>query len=471
MKVQLQLKQTTQLALTPQLQQSIRLLQLSTQELEQEVEEFLRLNPMLERIDGRDGAVDPEPGLFEPADPIETGPSSPSAEVEQESWSFEEGSGIGQGGQGEDEDEGIQDLRVIPLSLRDHLLGQIRLMPLEERDQELVATLIDHLDEDGYLRHSFTDLNSSVSDALGEVEESEWLVALRLLQSLDPAGIGARTLSECLEVQLLASHETEEDKRLGKKLLDHLEWLAQREYTRLRRVLGVEERKVRELQQMLLHFDPRPGAAFSVAETRYVVPDVIVRRTGRGWSVSLNEGVMPRLRVNQVYANILKKGVPGHSMSQQLQEARWLIKNIQQRFDTILRVACAVVERQKDFLERGEVGMKPLVLREIAEVLGLHESTISRVTVQKYLLTPRGLFELKYFFSSHVGTDSGEAASSTAVRALIRQLINQEDIKNPLSDQRIANMLGERGFQVARRTVAKYREAMHLSAASLRKSL
>ncbi|EQD69234.1 RNA polymerase, sigma 54 subunit, RpoN [mine drainage metagenome] len=471
MKVQLQLKQTTQLSLTPQLQQSIRLLQLSTQELEQEVEEFLRLNPLLERADGKDGAVDSEPGAFETADSIETAEPSSSAEIEQESWNFEEGSGIGLGGQGEDEDEGIQDLRVIPLSLRDHLLGQVRLMPLEERDQELVATLIDYLDEDGYLRHSFIDLNSSVSDALGEVEESEWLVALRILQSLDPAGIGARTLSECLELQLLASHATDEDKRLGKKLLDHLEWLAQREYTRLKRVLGIEERKVRELQQMLLHFDPRPGAAFSTAETRYVVPDVIVRRTERGWSVSLNEGVMPRLRVNQVYANILKKGVPGHSMSQQLQEARWLIKNIQQRFDTILRVACAVVERQKDFLERGEVGMKPLVLREIAEVLGLHESTISRVTVQKYLLTPRGLFELKYFFSSHVGTDSGEAASSTAVRALIRQLINQEDIKSPLSDQRIANLLGERGFQVARRTVAKYREAMHLPAASLRKSL
>ncbi len=471
MKVQLQLKQTTQLALTPQLQQSIRLLQLSTQELEQEVEEFLRLNPLLERVDGKDGAVDSEPGAFESADSVDSGPS-PSAEVEQESWSFEEGSGTGQGGQGEDEDEGIQqDLRVVPLSLRDHLLGQIRLMPLGERDQELVATLIDHLDEDGYLRYAFIDLNSSVSGELGEVEESEWLVALRILQSLDPAGIGARTLSECLELQLLASQATEEDKRLGKKMLDHLEWLAQREYTRLRRALGIEERKVRELQQMLQHFDPRPGAAFSATETRYVVPDVIVRRTERGWSVSLNEGVMPRLRVNQVYANLLKKGTPGHSMSQQLQEARWLIKNIQQRFDTILRVACAVVERQKDFLERGEIGMKPLVLREIAEALGLHESTISRVTVQKYLLTPRGLFELKYFFSSHVGTDSGEAASSTAIRALIRQLINQEDIKSPLSDQRIANLLGERGFQVARRTVAKYREAMHLSAASLRKSL
>lgn len=467
MKVQLQLKQTTQLTLTPQLQQSIRLLQLSTVELEQEVETFLRNNPLIERIEAHE-APDSGP-LGEMVDTPHASEHAEDSAITMESWGFEDGESGGRS-RDADEDESFPDLRVAHTSLSDHLFNQLRLLQLSERDLQLLMVMIDNLDEDGYLRQSFDQL-ATETDLTDAVDEREWSTALHLLQSLEPVGIGARNLAECLRLQIQdRSDLTLDERQSAEKLTQHLPILAQKDYARLKLMLGVGESTLRRLHQWLLQLDPRPGAAFMLAEAHYVVPDVLVRRKGRGWAVMLNPEVIPKLRINSLYSRCLE-GTQGASLNPQLQEARWLIKNIGQRFDTILRVAQAVVERQRDFFELGEVAMKPLVLREIADTLGLHESTISRVTSQKYLLTPKGLFELKYFFSSHVGTDGGGAASSTAIRALVRQLIAREDVKHPLSDQRMADVLGEQGYQVARRTVAKYREAMHIQAASLRKSL
>jgi len=249
--------------------------------------------------------------------------------------------------------------------------------------------------------------------------------------------------------------------------------LAARDFNKLKRLLGVSEDELRDIRSLVLTLDPKPGRQFGMGDVRYVVPDVVVRKTGGRWSASLNREAMPRLRINKMYADILQasRGNGGQHLAGQLQEARWLIKNVQQRFDTILRVTQAIVDRQKNFFEHGEVAMRPLVLREIAEAVGLHESTISRVTTQKYMLTPRGIFELKYFFGSHVSTDTGGACSATAIRALIKQLVAAEDGRKPLSDHRISDILAQQGIQVARRTVAKYREAMHIQPANLRKSI
>jgi RNA polymerase sigma-54 factor len=252
---------------------------------------------------------------------------------------------------------------------------------------------------------------------------------------------------------------------------NHLAWFAQREFNKLKKALDCDDEDLREAQCVIRQCNPHPGAAFAAGASDYVVPDVIVRRAKNGWTVTLNHEVMPRLRVNSMYANLLKQGKGEGQMGAQLQEAKWLIKNMRQRFDTILRVAQAIVERQRNFFSHGAVAMRPLVLREIADTLGLHESTISRVTTQKYMLTPHGMFELKYFFGSHVATEAGGEASSTAIRALIVQLTGAEDPKNPLSDSKIADMLGEQGMVIARRTVAKYREALKIPPVTLRKSL
>jgi len=294
-----------------------------------------------------------------------------------------------------------------------------------------------------------------------------------MLQSFDPPGVGARSAAECLSLQL---HRLDSPaKALALTIVNqHLELLAARDYTRLKKALSVDEPALKAAHELIRSLAPFPGHAFGRVEADFVVPDVIVRKTSAGWMAQLNPDVMPRLRINEMYAQILRssRGESGAAnLQQKLQEARWLIKNIQQRFDTILRVSQAIVERQKSFFTHGEIAMRPLVLREIADTLGLHESTISRVTTNKYMATPMGTFELKYFFGSHVSTETGGAASSTAIRALIKQLVGAEDPKNPLSDSRIAELLGEQGFVVARRTVAKYREALKIPAVNLRKSL
>jgi len=303
------------------------------------------------------------------------------------------------------------------------------------------------------------------------VEPVEMQIALRRVQSLDPLGVGARNVAECLTLQLPSIEDAEERELAGRIVAGHLDRLAQHDVSGLARLLRRTPVEVDAVCERIRRLSPRPGWNVESAATQFITPDVIVRKIRGQWNASLNEAAMPKLRLNRIYADILTRNreSSNQQLTAQLQEAKWLIRNVQQRFDTILRVAKAIVERQRRFFDHGEVAMRPMVLREIADMLTLHESTISRVTTQKYMLTPRGTFELKYFFGSHVATDTGGAASATAIRALIKQLITAEDPKSPLTDSRIADVLGEQGIIVARRTIAKYREALSIPPINLRK--
>jgi RNA polymerase sigma-54 factor len=373
---------------------------------------------------------------------------------------------------GENDEEGDRNFATPDLpTLRDHLISQLSLLRVGERDRALVALLIDALDEDGYLTQPLEEIVAFLPAEL-EVDLEEISIALRHLHNLEPAGVGARSPGECLCLQL-KTLPGDAVRALALTIAEkHLELLASRDYTRLRALTGADDDSLRSAQRLIQGLNPRPGAAFARVEARYVIPDVIVKKTRSTWRASLNPDAMPRLRINRLYAQLAgARGSGGSGLSSQLQEARWLIKNVQQRFDTILRVSQAIVDRQRHFLEHGEVAMRPLVLREIAQTLGLHESTISRVTTQKFMATPRGTFELKYFFGSHVATDAGGAASSTAIRALIKQLVGAEDPRAPLSDARIAQVLGEQGIVVARRTIAKYRESLQIPPVNQRKAL
>lgn len=471
MNAQLNLRQSQHLTLTPQLQQSIRLLQLSTLELNQEVEKVLMENPMLE-LDGEgdEGGMSSASSTIPESNISNTSTEEkPSAEDPQD-WSGEEM----MGSTWQEPEEEPQDWQQAnaPLTLVDHLLSQLRLLALSDRDHQIMTELLSQLDEGGYLGVPLEELVGQ-GPAGEPFEHDELHVALSLLQSLDPAGVGARSVAECLSLQLqaLPAH-TPGLANAMKVVNEHLPLLAQHDFVRLKKLLRIDDVELKEAHQLIRHLDPRPGSSFVPLETRYVAPDVSVKKVRGHWKVVVNSEVVPRLRINRLYADLLGGRRQGQSsLNQQLQEARWFIRNIQQRFETIQKVSQAIVDRQERFLEHGEVAMRPLVLREIAEQVGLHESTISRVTTQKYLMTPRGLYELKYFFSSHVGTESGGAASSTAIRALIRQLVDAEDQRKPLSDNRISDILGEQGIVVARRTVAKYRESLQIQPASQRKTL
>ncbi len=482
MKHSLQLKLSQHLTLTPQLQQSIRLLQLSTVELNQELERYLAENPLLERSDlgPPDQAASPPPPNGASPEPES---AAPAEEQREEPPNLTDDHGFGdehsptgssQSRRDDDDREDFTQFAAAEPTLQEHLLSQVALTGLTERDKRLAAHIIGHLDEDGYLKSELEELRESAAAALDDLEIEELSTALRHVQNLEPTGIGARDAAECLELQLRAMPAGTPHRETAITLVTrHLDVLAARDFNRLKRVLSISEDELREVRALILSLDPKPGRAFGSGDVRYVVPDVVVRKTGGKWIAQLNREAMPRLRINKMYADILQASREngGKHLSGQLQEARWLIKNVQQRFDTILRVTQSIVDRQKNFFEHGEVAMRPLVLREIAEAVGLHESTISRVTTQKYMLTPRGIFELKYFFGSHVSTDTGGACSATAIRALIKQLVAAEDGRKPLSDHRISDILAQQGIQVARRTVAKYREAMHIQPANLRKSI
>ncbi len=494
MKPALSLRLSQHLALTPQLQQSIRLLQLSTVELNQELEQALAENPLLERDDdplanaGRvkaDGSIagseapaangDAEHG--EAPAPAEAGESAPDGGGD---LAFEWG---GRGEARNEDDEGPREWAGTTTTLKDHLLGQLSCTQASPRDRALVELLIDALDDDGYLYQPLDELLAICPHEAG-IELDEFKTALRLLQSFDPAGVGARDVSECLGLQLTALARSAPGLQpvlpLARAIVsEHLPLLAARDFLKLRRALGCNDDELRAAHQLIRTLQPHPGVAFGDTRADYVVPDVFVRKVKSRWTAVLNPDVMPRLRVNQAYADILKRDRSTRSAENsdraqwttRVQEARWLIRNIQQRFETILRVSQAIVDRQHNFFTHGEIAMRPLVLREIADTVSLHESTISRVTANKYMATPFGVFELKYFFGSHVATEAGGSASSTAIRALIKQLIGAEDTRNPLSDSKLAELLGDQGIVVARRTVAKYREAMKIPAVAQRKSL
>jgi RNA polymerase sigma-54 factor len=384
-------------------------------------------------------------------------------------WSFDD---VARTAKAPEDDDARPQLEAHRTSLREHLLEQMRVTLRDVRDRALIELMIDALDDNGYLEEELEEIHARLPAELG-IDMDELSIALKMLQSFDPAGIGARNLAECLALQIKRFPKVPlVTRRMALAIVDnHLALFAQRDFTRLKKVLECDDEDLREAQAIIRQCNPHPGAVFATAASDYVVPDVIVKRTKFGWQVMLNHDVMPRLRVNSLYANILKQNKGEGSLTSQLQEAKWLIKNMRQRFDTILRVAQAIVERQRNFFSHGAVAMRPLVLREIADTLGLHESTISRVTTQKYMLTPHGMFELKYFFGSHVATEAGGEASSTAIRALIKQLIGAEDPKIPFSDSKLADMLGEQGMVVARRTVAKYREALKIPPVNLRKAL
>ncbi len=463
MKQSLQLKLHQQLTLTPQLQQSIRLLQLSTLELGQEISQMLQENPLLERLDGEDsfdGPVGETPAA-------ETERKEHDEVYEEMAWGDR---AVGPAPDEDDDDHGFQQAEAA--GLRQHLAEQLGLTPLTHRDRQLVAFLIEALDDDGYLTASLEELVELFPPEL-EIDPVELHAALGLLQSFDPVGVGARGLSECLWLQLNSLPESTQHLLAAKTLArEHLPLLADREYGKLKKLLSLDDTQFMQLRQLITSLEPRPGAAYTPVSTRYVVPDVFVKKTKGLWIVSLNANAMPKLRINEMYACILRNNrESGSSLATQLQEARWLIKNVQQRFETILKVSQAIVDRQRMFFEHGEVAMRPLTLKEIAEVVELHESTISRVTTQKFMMTPRGLYEFKYFFGSALATEEGGAASSTAMRALIRQFIDAENRTQPLSDSALSELLGKQGFVVARRTVAKYRELLNISPANQRKSL
>ena len=530
MKQGLSLRVSQHLALTPQLQQSIRLLQLSTLELSQEVDQMLDDNPFLEQ------SVDEPPreefGLAQLDTPVRNedlaaesatnsiadyvtetrvgadndGEVTPLSADDGQSWEGDGSASISPddgewGGEARahsnnlngNEDADVTDMARGQESLQSHLHRQALALRLGAEDRLALQFLIESLNDDGYLEDSLSSLAEGLSG--GDTEQVEQLVhhftvALGLLQSLEPAGVGARHLAECLSLQLRALLKLGEPNPARTAIVkvalricaQPMELLARRDVKRLVQLCGAPDAGVREAIALIGRLEPKPGRRFCDVERNIVVPDVLVVKVGSGaqarFQVRLNADVMPRLRVHDIYANALKQHKGGGSeasnyaaLQQRLQEARWFIKNIQQRFDTILRVSTAIVERQKSFFQHGALAMRPLVLREIADELGLHESTISRVTTAKYMATPFGTFELKYFFGSGLGTDSGGNASSTAVRALIQQFISAESEKKPLSDNQLSDMLKEQGIECARRTVAKYREGLRIAPASLRKAL
>ncbi len=534
MKQGLSLRVSQHLALTPQLQQSIRLLQLSTLELGQEVEQMLDENPFLERSDEQ--AEREEFGLAQADTPVSSGDreqefavsnvehSSTSTSASDNSYEDERtpltaDDGPDWDGDGstemapddgewgieakarannlqDDENTDATELARSQESLPSFLHRQALALRLSPEDSAALRFLIESLNDDGYLEESLPELARTLNPADEEALDQlvhHFSVALGLLHSLEPVGVGARNLAECLQLQLRAQLRdcpVEED--IQYELLEvalricaqPMELLARRDIKRMVQLGVGSDALVREAIACIGRLEPKPGRRFVDVERNIVVPDVLVvplaanaKNAQMKFRVMLNPEVMPRLRVHDIYANVLRnhrggKESGGHAaLQQRLQEARWFIKNIQQRFDTILRVSTAIVERQKSFFQHGELAMRPLVLREIADELGLHESTISRVTSAKYMATPFGTFELKYFFGSGLGTESGGNASSTAVRALIKQFISAESDKKPLSDNQISEMLKEQGIECARRTVAKYREGLKIAPASLRKAL
>ncbi len=471
LKPSLQLKLGQQLTMTPQLQQAIRLLQLPTIELQAHIRELLESNVMLEQDE------DTESGTYETLSSAETAPETaapveePPVEIVDDGWSDQP---VGpadnpwSGGSG-DEDRQQEFADSSGQSLHDHLLWQLELARLNPRDLAIGRAVVDAINDDGYLSEPLDVIGASLKPELDpSVAEVERVLAI--VQTFDPPGVGARSVSECLLLQLEQLEAATPGLATAKAIArNHLELLAERELTALRRELRTSDEELETAVALVRACHPRPGSIVSGGSPEYVVPDVFVRRTPRGWSVEINPATLPRVRLNQSYANLVGRSTSHASMRAQLQEARWLLKSLEIRNDTLTKVARSIVERQSEFLDQGEEYMRPMILRDIAEAIGMHESTVSRVTSGKYMHTPRGVFELRYFFSSQVEGSDGSGTSSTAIRAKIRKLIREEDPAVPLSDSRIAQILSGEGIPVARRTVAKYRETMGLAPSNERR--
>jgi len=494
MKQSIQLRLGQHLTMTPQLQQAIRLLQLSTLELQVEIQHALETNPMLELAEDTDGSASlNDEGEALPAlqgDAVETALAEDAREPEYEAtasdnttipeelpvdsaWEDIYDTPVTLGGSdAEERDFEIQGRTAE--SLQDYLLWQMRLTPFSETDMAIAMAIIDSINDDGYLTATVEEIQQGLAGEV-DVDTDEIEAVLHRVQHFDPVGVGARNLGECLYIQLQQLPPNTPWLETAKKLAkDHLDQLASRDFAHLIRQLKVSESELRQAIALIQTLNPRPGAQIETTPPQYIVPDVFVRKQKGVWRVELNPEVAPRIRINPYYASLVRRAdssTDNTYLRNHLQEARWFLKSLQSRSETLLKVATCIVEQQRGFLEHGEEAMKPLVLRDIAEAVNMHESTISRVTTQKYMHTPRGIFEFKYFFSSHVTTSDGGECSATAIRAMIRKLVAGEDPAKPLSDSKIAELLLRQGINVARRTVAKYREAMAIPPSNERKRL
>lgn len=506
MKASLQLKMGQSLTMTPQLQQAIRLLQLSTLDLQQEIQQALESNPMLEapedddpvdstaetdsdsdNADSTESAADSDPAETS-WDESETGPDWASeTEIPSDipddlpvdtAWDDVYQSAPTPAARNDDDNDYDFETRNSPTeTLQDHLEWQLNLTPLSDRDRAIAHALLDAVDDRGYLTSSIEEIHSGLVDQSEDdpLELDEVEAVLHRLQHFDPAGVFARDLQECLLIQLNQLPPDTPWLAQARLVITHyINLLGNRDYAQLLRRSRLKEDQLKSVLGLITALNPRPGDSVDRTEPDYVIPDVIVRKVNDRWRVELNPDIAPRIRVNASYASLIKRAdssADNTYLRDQLQEAKWFIKSLQSRNETLLKVATRIVEHQQGFLDHGEEAMKPLILSDIAQVVEMHESTISRVTTQKYMHTPRGIFELKYFFSSHVSTDEGGECSSTAIRAMIKKLIAGETAKKPLSDSKIAAVLGEQGINVARRTVAKYREAMQIPPSNERKRL
>ncbi|MEP7057021.1 MAG: RNA polymerase factor sigma-54 [Caldimonas sp.] len=470
--------QRQQHTVTPRLQHAVRLLQLSSLDFAQEVHDAMGKNPFLEVDDGPPESALPAEGSNETDEsraPIDANDGSDrdstdgEAPYERENWhQVTAGSRLNSG----ESDFGALDLVAAEIGLRPHLRSQINMLPLSRRDHALACAVIESLDDDGYLRSDLDEL-APLSDFDPAVDPSELKIALKLVQSLDPCGVGARSVSECLQLQLGCIADPAERELARRIVCDHLDRLAQHDVNSLVKALGSTPAHIEAVCERIRHFDPRPGWRLGASDVHFVTPDVIVRKVRGKWTATLNRAVIPRVKLNQTYAALFQEHRESKhgELAAHLQEARWTVRNVQQRFSTILLVAEAILKRQHHFLEFGPMAMKPLGLREIAEELGLHESTVSRVTNNKYMATPAGVFELKYFFSREMATASGGACSATAIRGVIKEMIEAENPTQPLSDAQIARLLVRQGLKVARRTVTKYRQLLKLAPVERRRRI
>ncbi|EJF7058330.1 RNA polymerase factor sigma-54 [Escherichia coli] len=476
MKQGLQLRLSQQLAMTPQLQQAIRLLQLSTLELQQELQQALESNPLLEQIDTHEEIDTRE---TQDSETLDTADALEQKEMPEElpldaSWDTIYTAGTPSGTSGDYIDDELPVYQgETTQTLQDYLMWQVELTPFSDTDRAIATSIVDAVDDTGYLTVPLEDILESMGDEEIDIDEVE--AVLKRIQRFDPVGVAAKDLRDCLLIQLSQFDKTTpwlEEARLI--ISDHLDLLANHDFRTLMRVTRLKEDVLKEAVNLIQSLDPRPGQSIQTGEPEYVIPDVLVRKHNGHWTVELNSDSIPRLQINQHYASMCNNARnDGDSpfIRSNLQDAKWLIKSLESRNDTLLRVSRCIVEQQQAFFEQGEEYMKPMVLADIAQAVEMHESTISRVTTQKYLHSPRGIFELKYFFSSHVNTEGGGEASSTAIRALVKKLIAAENPAKPLSDSKLTSLLSEQGIMVARRTVAKYRESLSIPPSNQRKQL
>ncbi|TNU40044.1 RNA polymerase factor sigma-54 [Escherichia coli] len=476
MKQGLQLRLSQQLAMTPQLQQAIRLLQLSTLELQQELQQALESNPLLEQIDTHEEIDTRE---TQDSETLDTADALEQKEMPEElpldaSWDTIYTAGTPSGTSGDYIDDELTVYQgETTQTLQDYLMWQVELTPFSDTDRAIATSIVDAVDETGYLTVPLEDILESIGDEEIDIDEVE--AVLKRIQRFDPVGVAAKDLRDCLLIQLSQFDKTTpwlEEARLI--ISDHLDLLANHDFRTLMRVTRLKEDVLKEAVNLIQSLDPRPGQSIQTGEPEYVIPDVLVRKHNGHWTVELNSDSIPRLQINQHYAsmcNNARNDGDSQFIRSNLQDAKWLIKSLESRNDTLLRVSRCIVEQQQAFFEQGEEYMKPMVLADIAQAVEMHESTISRVTTQKYLHSPRGIFELKYFFSSHVNTEGGGEASSTAIRALVKKLIAAENPAKPLSDSKLTSLLSEQGIMVARRTVAKYRESLSIPPSNQRKQL